>query len=213
MNRKLAALTDAFLQLASREPLLTLSEGLIKIRAAEAALSLGWTIQEGAGTSPTGPVADYAALRNGVITWERGDRRLQLPEGSSDLAVVEPFEMFLEIKARPDYGTKAQAQFQEMDADVARISHYTQCALLFVFDPKIYLSFSGEKREVRGRPAVANAWFIRTFPPLDAVVQAHSLDVKGFRDGARLDMTFRAIPFVGGTSRVVVLGSRQDASF
>ena len=34
------------------------------------------------------------------------------------MAVVEPIQMFLEIKARPHYGTKSQAEVQEMDAAV-----------------------------------------------------------------------------------------------
>lgn len=209
-NANLSTLASAFISLASRERLLTLSEGLVKIRCIEAALDLGWTVQEGAGNSPSGPVADYASGRDGAVLWRRGPRRLALANGSADVAVVEPFEMMLEIKARPDYGTKAQAQFQEMDADVARVAQNRHCAFLFVFDPKIYRSFSGEKRETRGRPAVAPHWFTGTFPPASAVGRPGGYSVTAARDGATVVMAFIEM---AETSRIVVAGSRVDATF
>lgn len=212
-NTNLSALATTFLSLSAGERLLTLSEGLVKVRCIEAALNLGWTVQEGAGNSPSGPVADFASTRDGAILWRRGPRRLALTDGSADVAIVDPFEMMLEIKARPDYGTKAQAQFQEMEADVARVAKDRRAAFLFVFDPRIYLSFSGEKRETRGRPPVAAHWFTANFPPAAVVAKGGHFSVMAERDGNGIAMEFLTLPFEVGSSRVVAVGARTDSAF
>jgi len=71
MHQALETFGLAFCRATERERLLALSEGYVKIRAMEVALSLGWTIQEGAGHSPTGPVADYLSLSGKKLSGSR----------------------------------------------------------------------------------------------------------------------------------------------
>jgi hypothetical protein len=215
MTSRLHQFADAFVARTRHDQLLTLSEGFIKVRCAEVALGLGWTIQEGAGHSPYGPVADYASIRAGRVEWQRQSRRLKLSEGSADLAVVDPFEMLLEIKARPDYGTKSQAQFQQMDPDVARVAGNSQCAFLFVFDPKIYLSFSGEKSERRGRYAVAHRWFVGSFPKIAQLVSDQWITIEAPRNEGSppICMIARRCSHPYGDATILVLGWRSDARF
>ena len=78
VNSRLSKFADAFIAHAGKELFLTLSEGLIKVRCMETALQLGWTLQEGAGNAPAGPVADYARLKNGSLEWSRAARKIQL---------------------------------------------------------------------------------------------------------------------------------------
>lgn len=211
MTSYLQDLADAFVARTTEDLLLAVSEGFVKVRCAEAALSLGWTLQEGSGNTLTGPMADYASMENGRVAWLRGPRECQLPEGSSDLAVVRPFKMFLEIKTRPDHGTKSQAQFQAMDADVARIAQNRECALLFIFEPVIYASFSGEKTERRGRPPVAAGWFTSCFPSASTVPRSSWYPITASRDSATLNMAFRTCPHTAGEDTILVIGSRSDS--
>jgi len=99
--------------------------------------------------------------------------------------------MLLEIKARPDHGTKSQAQFQEMDADVARAASNPLCALLFVFETKAYRSFSLEKEDNRGRYALAADWFNQYFPKLSMIPSSEWLAIEAPRGSSRLNLWFR----------------------
>ena len=213
MQSRLEVLADMFVQITASESLLSLSEGLIKVRCIEAALRLGWTVQEGAGCRPDGDVADYAAMRDGKVLWHRAARTLRLADGSSDVAVVDPFEMLLEIKARPDYGTKSQAQFQQMDADVERVAGNPKCALVFVFDPRIYRSFSGEKTETRGRLAVASEWFIASFPAVETIRYDQWLLHRVLRRETYLLLRFRRCRHPSSGDTIAVFGAREDSSF
>jgi hypothetical protein len=216
MTSPLLQFADAFILRTHDDQLLTLSEGFIKVRCIETALSLGWTIQEGAGQSRTHAAADYAFMETEKnIKWERRPRRLLLDEGSSDIAIVEPFELLLEIKARPDRGTKSQAQFQQMDADVARIASNPKCVFFFIFDPRIYRSFSGEKIEMRGRNAIAAQWFVRNFPKLETIPLNRWLHIEAIRDTPTTPISMIAQRCAHSLSEetILVLGWRRDASF
>jgi hypothetical protein len=172
LSEKLRLLGEAFLERTAHDTLLALSEGFIKVRCAEAAMSLGWTLQEGVGNKG---LADFANLVDGHVTWQRGQRLLSAADGSADLAIVSPFKVILEIKARPDHGTKSQAQFEQMDMDVARVSSDLACALFFVFETKSYRSFSSEKMENRGRRALTSKWFNDCFPKLTSISSTESV--------------------------------------
>ncbi len=111
MNPHISQLIQIFIERASGERLLALSEGLIKVRCIEAGLSLCWIAQEGAGRSPVGDVADFLVEKDGLISWQRAERLMRPLTGSCDVTFVSPVRMSLEIKARPDFGTKSQAQF------------------------------------------------------------------------------------------------------
>ena len=215
MTSAILQFADTFVSKTEADQLLTLSEGFIKVRCAETALALGWTIQEGAGQSPYGPVADYAFMDSGIIKRRRDARRLSLAEGSTDLAIVDPIELLLEIKARPDWGTKSQAQFQHMDADVSRVAANPMCAFFFVFDPKIYLSFSGEKIETRGRNAVAAQWFIRHFPKFDVIPSNRWLQLEAIRDpqAPSVSMIAQRCAHDRSNETILILGWRNDATF
>ena len=206
---------DTFVSRTQADQLLTLSEGFVKVRCAETALSLGWTIQEGAGQSPSGPVADYAFMDSGVIKRWRDSRRLSVADGSTDLAIVDPIELLLEIKARPDWGTKSQAQFRHMDADVSRVAANPKCAFFFIFDPKIYLSFSGEKIETRGRNAVAAQWFVRYFPKLHEIPSSRWVQCEAIRDPQlpSMSMIAQRCEHDRSNETILILGWRNDATF
>lgn len=215
MTSSILQFADTFITRTRADQLLTLSEGFIKVRCVETALALGWTIQEGAGQSPYGPVADYAVMDSeGIKRW-RDYRRLSLADGSTDLAIVDPLELLLEIKARPDWGTKSQAQFQHMDADVSRVVANPKCAFFFVFDPKIYMSFSGEKTETRGRSAVAAHWFVSHFPKIDAIPRNRWLQLEAIRDtqSPPLSMIAQRCEHDLSNETILVLGWRNDATF
>lgn len=213
MNSPILQFADAFVLRTHDDQLLSLSEGFIKVRCIETALALGWTVQEGAGQAPDGPIADFAVMVAGTIRWSRASRRLTLPDGSSDLAIVAPHPLLLEIKARPDRGTKSQAQFQQMDADVARIASYPQCIFFFVFDPNIYRSFSGEKTERRGRNAVASHWFVESFPKVDAIPSNRWLQIEAIRDKQNLSMVAQRCSHSRSNDTLLILGWRSDATF
>ena len=133
MHDEIVQFATSFVAQTETDAFLSLSEGYVKVRAMEVALKRGWKLQEGAGNAPSGSIADFLSLEQGLPVWERGPRTLSLTSGSADLTVVAPIRAMMEIKARPDYGTKSQAQFQEMECDVERVAGAADVAFLFVF--------------------------------------------------------------------------------
>jgi hypothetical protein len=119
--------------------------------------------------------------------------------------------MLLEIKARPDHGTKSQAQFQQMDADVARVAQHPECALFFVFDQRIYRSFSNEKSETRGRHAVAADWFRGCFPLLAEIATDRWLIRYADRDLAKITLAFKLATHTRADDTILVIGARGDS--
>lgn len=173
MHNALEDLAKTLSLKAASEPFFTLSEGLIKVRAIESALDLGWTLQEGA------PAPGSAfTIRTGEIgiTISRELRRLTVLDGSADMYVIEPFEMMLEIKARPDVGSKAHAQFEQIMLDINRVATTPKMALLFVFDQDIYSSFSGERSSAKGRPSLHKNWSNAIFPRYADVLELEKLN-------------------------------------
>src|SRR3990167_6367560 len=104
----LIKLTDRFIACTRNDALLSLSEGFVKVRLLEAALSLGWTIQEGVREQK---LADYGSVRLGKLAWLRADRRINLTHGSVDVTIVNPFQLLIELKTVPDYGPKSAGAF------------------------------------------------------------------------------------------------------
>lgn len=208
MTSVLHQLADAVVESCRREDFITLSEGLVKIRCLETALSLGWTIQEGVGNSG---IADYATLVAGRISWSRRGRIAQLPSGSSDVAIVKPFTLLLEIKTRPDHGTKSQAQFQAMDEDVTRVASLSQTAFFFLFGKKAYLSFSGEKIETRGRKSFASEWFTKWFVPIDEIPSDQWLSKVAPRSDTEVCLEFRRCQHDRTDDSILVIGARRDS--
>jgi hypothetical protein len=209
LKSQLQLLGEGFLARTGDDNLLAISEGFIKVRCAEVALSLGWTLQEGVGNKG---IADFANLVDGNVVWRRGKRMLYAAEGSADLAIVSPFEMMLEIKARPDHGTKSQAQFEQMDFDVARVAADPACALLFVFETKAYRSFSSEKEESRGRRAIMSRWFNECFPKLASIPLADWLVVEAIRDERQIALSFRLCQHSRADQTILVLGCQAEAN-
>jgi hypothetical protein len=210
MSPHLLALAKRLIDRGGMEPFFTLSEGLVKVRTLEAALDLGWVVQEGAPS----PGSAYAITKtvNGVEV-VKSLRRLSVADGSADLYITQPIELMLEIKTRPDIGTKAQAGFQQMKLDVRRVSQHKSMALLFLFDRGMYGSFCGENKDGRGRPSVEKDWFTNLFPSHPDVVAVSDVTVEASADGAPLSLWFCAMPNPIGPKRILVLGARTDALF
>lgn len=194
----------------SNDLLVTISEGFVKVRCMEAALYLGWTLQEGAGVAGKIRVADYASLTGGRVSWVRGTKRLSLEHGSADVAIADPFELFIEIKCRPDRGTKSQAQFGEMDADVERVSSMSNCLFIFLFDQKAYRAFANCKMEARGRRALLHGWFHGCFPKASDIAREAWTNRIADRGGVDLALRFRRFQSGGGDEITMVLGCRAN---
>ena len=210
MHAALEALAQTLALKAESEYFFTLSEGLIKVRAIESALDLGWTLQEGA------PAPGSAfTIRTGAegIKISRELRRLTVLDGSADMYVIEPFEMMLEIKARPDVGSKAHAQFDQIMPDITRVAAIPKMALLFVFDQDIYSSFSGERSSVEGRPSTHKNWFNSIFPIYSDILEYGKLSRHTKLDGNAIEFLFISIKNPIGANRILVVGARSDAEF
>src|SRR4051812_35984143 len=96
------------------DPLLALTEGHFKVEIANVLLQMKCMLQEGVparkrkgGVSV--PQADFLQLVDGRLDYSRGDRRIGFKDGSTDVSIVSPVQLQLEIKTRPDFGTKSQA--------------------------------------------------------------------------------------------------------
>ncbi len=209
MNTPLAELANRFLAITQGERLIALSEGLVKIRCIEAALALGWTIQEGT-TRPN--EADFIREREGQLHWTRGTRVFSIADGSCDVTVVSPFQIGIEIKCRADHGVKAQALFKGIWDDVERVSKIKNMAFLFVFEPKIYLSFSGEKNERRGRKGNSQ-WFISSFPPRATVASDGIHERVAQLQGVDIELGFARLGSNLKPAGVLVMGYRRDSDF
>ena len=213
MTVYMGQLADTFIDKAREDLLLTLSGGFVKIRLMEAALSLGWTLQEGTGDAAGKKTADIIRLTPGSLKWKRSSRVMQLPAGSADLAILKPIQGFVEKKTRPDIGAKARAQFDEMIEDVDRVATNAACSFFFVLDEKIYRSFSGEKRERRGRPSSNSDWFIKHFEPETKLADPGWFWSTISRRDTPISLGTRRFRTVGGFVRTLVVGARDDSVF
>jgi hypothetical protein len=213
MDAALEQLCAEFARRTEGERLLALSEGLIKVRVMEVALSLGWVLQEGAGGPANAPVADYLWMEGGELRRKRILRLLRLIGGSCDFTVVAPHGFMLEIKARSDVGTKSQAQFEEMGCDVRRVASEQGVGFLFVIDEKVYLSFSGDKNETRGRPAKFGAWFNEHFPRVADLVSGEITSVSAIYEGVPLELRLWVQQPSPQCKRFIVAGCRKDVPF
>ena len=204
---RLVELVSVFVEQTKQDQLLAWQEGFVKVRLAESALKLGWVLQEGTpGTDRGFPAAHILRFLEGSLSWGRVPRLFKLPEGSTDLTFVAPIQVMLEIKTRPDFGTKAGCQFQTIAEDVQRAAMHKGIAFLFVIDESSYRSFCGSKTERRGRPASdASTWFRSNFPALDDVT-ANGLRKDACLGDGRLWLRFWRQQPSTSRLRVVVLG-------
>jgi len=72
--------------------------------------------------------------------------------------------------------------------DVERVASAPNTSLLFIFDERIYRSFSGEKTEGRGRRSFSNEWFTGAFPTLASVSAASPLKRASHLRGVLLEL-------------------------
>jgi hypothetical protein len=170
VDAQLNAILEGLLSQTSDDMLLALAEGHLKVELANVMLELGYTLQEGTSASRYGgalksPQADYLSLRDGQLVCKREDRRVAIDEGSVDLIAVHPRTILFELKTRPDFGTKAQAQFESIAADLSRVAATPSAVFVGVFDERVYRSFDGTKTESRGAPSKLTAAMNAFFPP------------------------------------------------
>ena len=198
--KNLTALANTFL-LHADEPFLTLSEGLIKVRLIEAALSLGWTIQEG---SAAGGV-DTASVSNGKLSWINHCRALYYPNSVTTVTIERPFRLAIEIKSRSDHGSKNVSRFEHMYADIEQTSRDPLRAFLFIFDLGIYRSFSGDKTSKRGRPSKHGDFFLTYFPPALSLSDSW----RAIQTSINLQIFARTFPCTAlNTQRIIVVGAQ-----
>jgi hypothetical protein len=172
----LSTLVETLAQRTVDDALLTLAEGHFKVAVANALLHMGCELQEGSYASRQDKgvkiaLADFVKMEGERFCWRRGDRVLSLDAGSTDVTVVCPTQLQLELKTRPDFGSKSQAQHNEIVADIDRVSTTAGVAFLFVFDEKIYRSFSGKKTETRGAPSKFSEELATLFPPIQSIAE------------------------------------------
>lgn len=210
MNVNIISFVEALLPRVKQEPFMTLAESLMRVRCMETALELGWTIQEGSTNPGT---AEILTTKDGTPHWQRRERRFELAQGSYDVCVVDPCVILFELKCRPDHGPKANAQFMEILPDVERVSLVKNSAFIFLFDPKIYRSFTGEKSSTTGRPPKGHEWFNGAFESANTrpragcgrkIVPFNSVD---------LCLGFWHVDPEASASRILVCGHRSDAEF
>ncbi len=105
----LRRLVERFVEQTVDDQLLLLAEGFTRVRMLEAALSLGWTIQEGVKNRNR---ADYATQRRGRIEWVRAPRQItQRPGTIPDVVVSDPIRMLLELKTISD---RTESKMQDL---------------------------------------------------------------------------------------------------
>lgn len=130
-------------------------------------------------------------------------RQHSVPDGSGDLTVTKPFVGYLEIKTRPDLGSKAQAAFKGITDDLDRIANSTDGAFLFAFDEKIYASFDNSVSRKRKPEGVdCNAFFPSAKGMTVGQVHASTIPWRGVP--MRVWCTKGLV--TGGTYRVFVAG-------
>jgi hypothetical protein len=210
MNVNLENLVTKIASAAEHEQFFALSEGLVKVRTIEAALSLGWTVQDGASGKD---VVHTLWLDASEVKIESCERVLKIEDGSADVYITAPIKMMLEIKTRPDFGSKAQAQFSEMLEDVDRVAGLKDTAFLFVFDPKLYRSFSGDKQDKRGRKALSSEWFVANFAKYEDVKKERRIASSCVVGDEKLELLFMAVGNGMRDDRVIVAGTRADSMF
>ncbi len=210
MNANIVSFVEALLPRIKLEPFITLAESLLRVRCLETALELGWTIQEGSTNPGT---AEILTKKQGVYNWQRSPRKFELDQGSYDVCIVQPCVMLLELKCRPDHGPKANAQFMEILPDVERVSTVRNSAFIFLFDPNIYRSFSGEKNSVNGRPPKGHTWFNNVFESINTTQSAgYRTKIVPF-NAIDMCLGFWHVDLGSSSSRVLVCGHRMDAEF
>ena len=212
-------LGTALVQSTNSDQFLTLAEGYLKICCVKAALSLGWKLQEGARNRRARgggmeDMADYLWLTDGILKSKRDVRTLAIANGSTDVTVVEPHELFLELKTRPDLGAKSLAQYEEISKDIERVSLKRRCAFLFVFDKQLYRSFSNDKDTYAGRPpGESSAWFHQYFPQLGNLTPASPKSI-GCQFGDKvIEMNFWLQKLPNNRRRIICMGARKDSAW
>lgn len=151
------------------DPLLAHQEGHFKVQVLRTALSLDYRIQEPSSratrvyeASPSGPDGSWPH-------WVESDRAVRIANGSCDLMLRRgDRHLLVELKCRPDQGSKAQAAMRELRGDLERVGQDGRFVFLSVFDEKIYRSFSGGKEERRGRKP-SDLDLADVFPAIDSV--------------------------------------------
>ncbi len=199
----------------AKDPLLCLAEGHFKVEVANALLDLGCQLQEGTYRDLLRhgqkiKQADYVKIVDGQVIWQRADRRVVSAEGSTDITVVLPIELQLELKTRPDHGTKSQAMFNELIPDIERVSETPHVAFLFGFDQKIYRSFSGAKTHGRGGKSNHSEDLANFFPKSDGMSENILFEASRYWKGKALNLVCMKQVQQSGISRVFVSGIRVD---
>jgi hypothetical protein len=159
------------------DPLLAHQEGHFKIEVLRTALSLGYRIQEPSPradrvfeASPSGPDGSWPM-------WSEAPRIARVTKGSCDLVLRDDAGYLLvELKCRPDQGSKAQAAMGELRGDLERVVGDPRFMFLSVMDEQIYRSFSGDKSERRGRKA-SERDLVNLFPSIDSLVGDDGVEI------------------------------------
>lgn len=160
------------------DPLLAHQEGHFKVEVLRTALSLGYHVQE---PSPR-PSRVFEASPSGSDgswpSWAETDRVVRVTKGSCDLMLRrDDGHLLLELKCRPDQGSKAQAAMRELRGDLERVEQDGRFVFLAVFDEKLYRSFSDGKKDRRGRKP-SDLELAKLFPAIDLLPPSDCVELR-----------------------------------
>lgn len=134
-------LLTALAKATQDDPFLNHQEGHFNLSVAKALIKSDAKLQFGTTDKNK---ANFFSKKTG---WTNEKRQHKIERGSGDLTIIEPALTCLELKCRPDYGPKAQADFQEIADDLDRIIDNPQSSFLFSFDHRLYGSFDGTAKK------------------------------------------------------------------
>jgi hypothetical protein len=162
---------------ARDHPLATLREEFLKVAAAEAAIRAGAVMLEGSNRPGmvneiawgNGTLSTYLADFDGSQLGSVG--RVGKPAGTttSDLRLVYPADLSLEIKARCDFGSSRGNASGTLRKDIQRVVDGDVDGLVLLADKAVYRNLRTDDRsDSRGRPRSSAdvALFDACFPPL-----------------------------------------------
>jgi len=169
----LAIILDACAAECVRSPLGNLLEAHLKVVAADALLSAGYSILESANMKALGRVL---SLRDGQLQVTLAKRPFMAPapgsnkaKNSPDLRVWEPCRLVVELQVRSTLGSQSALFSDNLLDDLDRVRRGTADAFVLAADRVLYEALGGRKRDTRGRKAKHGTLLSQVLPPIESL--------------------------------------------